>query len=134
MLGLLHFGPYSWRVHMLATNHLASEYRLDLQLSLVAYVSMSLVRWEAFGPKWIRSLVVWPGLFFLGGMFWLRPWRLSSGAGIDYLLLSIIFSVVVFGQLYGPWRVVRGIDEVPDPSHSPALDMAERIRAMREAR
>jgi len=76
----------------------------------------------------------WSATLFLGGMFWFRPWRPSRGAGVDYLL-STIFIIGMFGTLYGPWRVLRGIDELPEPGHlPPALDMVEKIRAMRAAR
>ena len=112
---------------------LASEYWRDVQLSLIAYTFGALWQWRVSSPKWIRSLGSCSYLLLLGGIFWFRPWRASRGASLEYLLLSIIFTLWVFADLYGSWRGLQSIDELPEPGYlSRAVE--EKIRARRAAR
>lgn len=132
MLGLRYLGTHLSRPSVVATMDLARAYRTDVQVSLIAYAVIALGRWEALSQKWIRALASYSGLLFLGGLFLLRPWRSSRGA-VEYLLLSIILIAGLCSSLYGAWRVLQSIDELPEPGHF-STNIEEKIRALRAAR
>lgn len=122
----------------------ASSCLAGVLAGLIAYAVMASKRLIVLSPKWLQSLIRFSALFFvLPLLFWgLRPPKQagfgSIVAALTYppsallIVWPFLFAAMV---LYCCWRIVQGIDELPESDHSAvAMRVNETIRAMRAAR
>lgn len=122
-------GLYPSPLQVLATTHFASFYPVVVSAGIIVYGLMASQRWLTLSPKWLRSLINFSALFFLLPVVFLGI-RAGFGAIADVWLF-----VFAAEMLYCCWRILRGIDELPEPGHSSAAaDLEEKIRALRAAR
>ena len=143
--------PLGWRIF--APTHSARFYLAGASIGLCGYTLAMSRRWLGLSPN--RGLRILGGLFGLtlplsicAGLFALPPDPLSllfDSAFLRFLFLwtpsrsggsylpSIMGIVLHFacaaGVLYGCWRMIQGIDELPEPGHSSVEEVIRAARA-----